>query len=48
MEQWDDTVPLLVNKKLSPWIHNKTIQKARESLRITAEQKEYLCMLNFK
>lgn len=44
-KQWDDTVPLLVNKKLSPWIHNKTIQKARESLRITAEQKEYLCML---
>jgi hypothetical protein len=27
---------------LDLWTHNKTIQKARESYRITREQKEYL------
>ena len=29
-------------KRLDKWVHNKTIQKARESYRITGEQKEYL------
>lgn len=41
-KQYEDTIILLETKKLSPWIHNKTIQKARESYRITKEQKEYL------
>ena len=41
-KQWDATVPYLTEKRLSPWVHNKTIQKARESYRITPEQKEYL------
>ena len=27
---------------LDTWVHNKTIQKARESYRITDEQKDYL------
>ncbi len=41
-KQWDATIPLIESKSLTPWTHNKTIQKARESLRITSEQKEYL------
>lgn len=41
-KQWDSTIPYLENQKLDKWIHNKTIQKARESYRITDEQKEYL------
>ena len=32
----------LEQRKLGVWVHNKTIQKARESYRISGEQKEYL------
>lgn len=41
-KQWDATTPYIENRRLAPWTHNKTIQKARESYRITPEQKEYL------
>lgn len=41
-KQWDKTVPYIENGALDKWVHNKTIQKAKESYRITAEQKEYL------
>lgn len=41
-KQWDDVIKIIESKKLDDWTHNKTIQKARESYRITAEQKEYL------
>lgn len=41
-KQWKDTIPYIENKKLDTWVHNKTIQKARESYRITTEQKQYL------
>ncbi|HIR77026.1 MAG TPA: DNA alkylation repair protein [Candidatus Choladousia intestinipullorum] len=41
-KQYDDAVRYLQDKKLDAWTHNKTIQKARESYRITAEQKAYL------
>lgn len=41
-KQWDATIPYIENNCLGTWVHNKTIQKARESFRITAEQKEYL------
>lgn len=41
-KQWTDTIPYLEEGKLRPWIHNKTIQKAIESYRITKEQKDYL------
>lgn len=41
-KQWDDTVPYIENGVLDIWVHNKTIQKARESLRITPDRKEYL------
>lgn len=41
-KQWDATIPYIEKGVLDKWIHNKTIQKARESYRITPEQKEYL------
>ncbi len=41
-KRWDYTIVYLQGKKLHPWVHNKTIQKAVESYRITPEQKAYL------
>ena len=41
-KQYDETLPLLTEKWLNPWVHNKTIQKAVESRRLTNEQKQYL------
>ena len=47
-KQWDATIPYIENKKLASWTHNKTIQKAIESYRITPEQKAYLRSLKIK
>ncbi len=47
-KQYDTAIKFLEDKKLSPWVHNKTIQKAIESYRITDEQKEYLRTLRVK
>ena len=47
-KQWGAVIPYIEQKKLSPWVHNKTIQKAIESYRITAEQKEYLRKLKIE
>lgn len=41
-KQWDAAIPYIEQKKLGIWVHNKTIQKACESYRITEEQKVYL------
>lgn len=41
-KQWDAAIPYLRDNRLGAWVHNKTIQKARESFRITQEQKAYL------
>lgn len=41
-KQWDEAVVYIEKTKMDKWVHNKTIQKARESYRITKEQKEYL------
>ena len=47
-KQWDATLPLLTEGKLDDWTHNKSIQKAVESYRITDEQKAYLRTLKRK
>lgn len=47
-KQYQDTIPYLIDQKLDKWTHNKTIQKAIESYRITNEQKEYLKTLKTK
>ena len=41
-KQWDATLPYIEQHRLHPWTHNKSIQKAVESYRITDEQKEIL------
>lgn len=41
-KQWEAAVPYIENGRLDRWVHNRTIQKARESYRITDEQKQYL------
>ena len=46
-KQWDFTIVYIEEKKMDKWVHNKTIQKARESNRITNEQKEYLNELKY-
>ena len=47
-KQYESTLPFLAEKRLSPWVHNKTVQKAVESYRITPEQKDYLRALRIK
>ena len=47
-KQYDAIIPYIENKKLDKWTHNKTIQKAIESYRITDEQKTYLRTLKVK
>ncbi|MEE5994608.1 MAG: DNA alkylation repair protein [Oscillospiraceae bacterium] len=41
-KQYDDTIRIIEENRLDAWTHNKTIQKARESYRISDEQKEHL------
>jgi hypothetical protein len=41
-KQWEVSLPYIEGKKLDDWTHKKAIQKARESLRISKEKKEYL------
>ena len=47
-KQWEASVVYLEEQRLSKWTHNKTIQKAIESYRISPEQKEYLRGLKIK
>lgn len=47
-KQYESVLPYLENNVLETWVHNKTIQKAIESYRITPEQKDYLKTLRRK
>ena len=47
-KQYDETIKILENNVLPTWTHNKTIQKAIESRRITTSQKDYLRSLKIK
>lgn len=47
-KQYEIVLPYITEKRLPVWVHNKTIQKAVESYRITAEQKEFLRTLRVK
>ena len=47
-KQYEDAVLYLENRKLDLWVHNKTIQKAIESNRISLEKKKYLRSLKIK
>ncbi|MBP3208943.1 MAG: DNA alkylation repair protein, partial [Oscillospiraceae bacterium] len=47
-KRYDAVLPYLKQEKLDVWTHNKAIQKAVESYRITEEQKIYLKSLKRK
>ena len=47
-KQYDTVLPFIEEKRMDKWTHNKTIQKAVESYRITPEQKEYLKSLRIR
>lgn len=47
-KQYEAIFPFLEEKRLDAWTHNKMIQKAIESYRITQEQKAYLRTLRIK
>ena len=44
-KQYESAIVYLEERRLSPWIHRKTIQKAIESYRISDETKAYLRQL---
>ena len=46
--RWDIVIPHIEKQKFDKWVHNKAIQKAVESYRITKEQKDYLKTLRIK
>jgi len=48
IKQWDASIYIIENKIMSKWLHNKSIQKAVESFRITDDRKEYLKSLRIK
>ena len=39
-KQYDDTIPYLKNRLLTPEVHKMTVRKAVESFRVTDEHKE--------
>jgi 3-methyladenine DNA glycosylase AlkD len=41
-KQYDAVIGYLEDRKLDPWTHNKTIQKAIESYRVSDDRKQYL------
>jgi len=47
-KQYEAALPYIEDRRLDVWTHNKAIQKAVESYRITPEQKEYLKSLKIK
>lgn len=47
-KQRESAIPFIEERCLSPWVHNKSIQKAIESYRVTPEDKAYLRTLRIK
>lgn len=41
-KQWDSAITFIQERKLAEWTHNKAIQKACESFRVSPEHKNYL------
>ncbi len=46
-KQFDAIIPYIEQRRLPKWTHNKSVQKATESLRITDKQKVYLKQLKY-
>lgn len=47
VKQYDAALPYIAERKLDKWTHNKAIQKATESYRISDETKNYLRSLKY-
>ena len=47
-KRYEETLPFFEEKRLDAWVHNKAIQKASESFRVTNEHKAYLKTLKIK
>lgn len=47
-KQYEAALPYIENRRLDQWTHNKAIQKAIESYRVTDEHKRYLRTLRWK
>lgn len=47
-KQYEAALPFIEEKRLAVWTHNKAIQKARESYRVSAAAKAYLLQLKIK
>lgn len=47
-KQYEAALPYVEGRRLAPWVHNKTIQKAVESCRVSDERKAYLKTLKIK
>ena len=45
-KQWEETLPYVEQRRLPLFVHTRTIQKARESLRISMERKMHLRRLS--
>ena len=41
-KQYDEAIPYIENHRLEEWVHRKTIQKAKESFRVSDDTKAYL------
>ena len=48
IKQYDNMIKYFENRLLDKWIHNKSIQKALESYRISDDRKEYLRSLKIR
>ena len=47
-KEYDSSLWIIEKKLLDPWVHNKSIQKSKESYRISKERKEHLDSLRIK
>lgn len=48
IKRYDQAIDYIVARKLPKWVHNKALQKVRESYRFSAEEKEYFKTLKVK
>ena len=48
IKEYEKTIGIFENKLLDKWVHNKSVQKAIESYRISSDRKVYLKGLRIK
>lgn len=48
VKQYESAIPYITGRRLPDWVHNKTIRKSVESLRVSKEVKKYLKTLTVK